>query len=391
MRGRDAGTPRGAPYDRSRLAAQMAASGIEVLLVSSRHNVRYLTGGYCYPLYQWDAHTRGSRYLPFLVVPRDAPEAPVFVGRPGEREVLEDAGVAVAACHESAAIGTRPAAATAVEVLRGADRDRCTIGIEMPSLPADAWDVLREGLPEAAFVDAVPVLDALRAVKTADEIELMRRGADLGAEALEAVLSTGREGETTLAVARRVEEAARVRGMHHLYALVCAGPNLFRAPTKRFTWRRDGVLHVDTGATLGGYIAELCRTAVLGTPSALADRMLTGCRGLEDAALPALRSGAVAREVQAAGDGFLRGHELGRHGRFIAHGIGLVHHEDPVIDAKAAGVLESGMVVSLEMEFLHPDVGHVKIEDLAAVGPDGGMLLSPRQDDWIVARRAGRP
>jgi Xaa-Pro aminopeptidase len=385
--GRGAGAPGAAPYDRTRLAALLEARGIDVLLASSRHNIRYLTGGYCYPLFQWDAHTRGTQYLPFLVVPREAPEAPVFVGRPGEREVLEDAGVAVDACHESAAIGTRPAAAKLVEVLRGADRDGGTIGVELPSLPADAWDLLREGLPRATFVDAVPVLDALRAVKSADEIELMRRGADIGAEVLDAVLSTGREGETTLAVARRVEDAARARGMHHLYALVCAGPSLFRAPTKRFTWRRDGVLHVDTGATLGGYIAELCRTAVLGTPSPLADRMLAGCRGLEDAALPALRAGALAREVQAAGDEFLHGHELGRHGRFIAHGIGLVHHEDPVIDAKADGVLEPGMVVSLEMEFVHPDVGHVKIEDLAAVGPEGGMLLGPRQDDWIVARR----
>jgi Xaa-Pro dipeptidase len=374
-------------FDRARLAALMGGRGLDLLLATTRHNVRYLTGGYCYPLYLWDAHTRGSQYLPFFVIPRDASAPTAFIGRPGEREVLEEAGVPVGRCHESAGIGTRPAAAKTVEVLRAMGLDRGTIGVEMPSLPADAWDVLREGLPGTTFADAVPVLDALRAVKSPDEIELMRRGAELGAEALDAVLAAGREGETTAAVARRVEEAARARGMHHLYALVCAGPNLFRAPTERLRWRRGGVLHVDTGAMLGGYIAELCRTAVHGTPSALADRMLAGCRDLEDAVLPSLRAGAPAREVQRAGDEFLRGHAQGRHGRFVAHGIGLVHHEDPVIDAQAPGVLESGMVVSLEMEFIHEEVGHVKIEDLAAVGAEAGMLLGPRQEAWIVARR----
>lgn len=376
----------GAAFDRRRLSALMGDRGVDLLLVSSRHNVRYLTGGYCYPLYQWDAHTGGSQYLPFLVLPRDAARSLVFVGRPGEHEVLEDAGVAIAQCHESARIGTRPAAAKAIEVLRKAGLDEGTIGVELPSLPADAWDVLRDGLPRATFLDAVPILDALRAIKTPAEIELMRRAAVLGAEVLNAVLPAGREGDTTAEVARRVEREALARGVHYLYALVCAGPHLFRVPTERYRWRRDGVLHVDTAATRGGYIAELCRTAVLGAPSALADRMLAGCLDLEAAVLPLLRAGTPAREVQRAGDDFLRRQPLGRHGRFVAHGIGLVHHEDPVVDARATGILEANMVVSLEMEFINEDVGHVKIEDLATVGAVGGELIGPRQDAWIVAR-----
>jgi Xaa-Pro aminopeptidase len=278
------------------------------------------------------------------------------------------------------------AIARASEVLRAAGLDRGTIGVEMPSLPADAWETLRAGLPGAALVDAVPVLDALRAVKSPDEIELMRRGTVLNAESLAAVLRGGHEGDSTAAVARAVEREMRRRDLHHLYALVCAGPSFFRAPTERLRWQRGGVLHVDTGAMLEGYIAELCRTAVLGTPSALADRMLAACRDLEAAVLPALHPGARAGDVQRAGDEFLRGHPLGSSGAFIAHGIGLVHHEDPVIATGAAAVLESGMVVSIEMEFRHEDVGHVKIENMVAVTADGAELLGPGQDGWIVCR-----
>jgi Xaa-Pro aminopeptidase len=375
-----------AAFDRARLSALMGERGLDLLLVTSRHNVRYFTGGYCYPLYLWDAHTRGSQYLPFYVIPRDASAPTLFIGRPGERDVLEEAGVSVGRCHESAGIGTRPAAVKTVEVLRGLGLDRGTIGVELPSLPADAWTVLREGLPGATLIDAVPVLDALRAVKTSAEIDLMSHAAALNAESLAVVLAGGREGDSTAKVARAVECEMRLRDLHHLYALVCAGPSWFRAPTERQRWRRDGVLHVDTAGMLEGYIAELCRTAVLGTPSALADRMLAGCRALEAAVLPVLRAGARACDVQRAGDELLRAHPLGRYGKFIAHGIGLVHHEDPVIDAEADGVLESGMVVSLEMEFRHEEVGHVKIEDLATITVAGGELLVPTQDAWIVSR-----
>jgi Xaa-Pro dipeptidase len=375
-----------AGFDRGRLSALLDDRGVDLLLASSRHNIRYLTGGYYYPLYLWDAHTRGSQYLSFLAIPRDAPADSAYIGRPGEREVMEEAGVGIPRCHESTGIGTRPAAAKAVEVLRDLHLDRGCIALELPSLPADACEVLAAGLPRASLVDAAPILDALRAVKTPAEIELMRRGTVQIAEALAAVLSSGSEGETTAQVARRVELETRGRDLHHLYALVCAGPHFFRAPSPRLRWQRDQVLHIDSGAMREGYITELCRTGILGTPSALADRMLAGCRDLEAAVLREIHPGVRACDVQRAAEEFLRGLPLGKYGAFIGHGIGLVHHEDPVIDSRAEGVLESGMVISIEMEFRHPGVGHVKIEDMVAITGTGAELLGPFQDGWIVSR-----
>jgi Xaa-Pro aminopeptidase len=383
MKDRDAAR---AGFDKGRLSTLLGDRGVDLLLASSRHNIRYLTGGYYYPLYLWDAHTRGSQYLSFLAIPRDSPAASVYIGRPGEREVMEEAGVGIPRCHESTGIGTRPAAAKAVEVLRDLQLDQGCIALELPSLPADAYEVFVAGLPRASLVDATPILDALRAVKTPAEIELMRRGTVQNAEALAAVLGSGREGETTAHLARRVEGETRRRGLHHLYALVCAGPHFFRAPSPRLRLQRDQVLHIDAGAMLEGYITEVCRTGILGTPSALADRLLAGCRDLEAAVMREIHPGVRACDVQRAAEEFLRGLLLGRHGAFIGHGIGLVHHEDPVIDSGAEVVLESGMVISLEMEFRHEEVGHVKIEDMVVVTSTGAELLGPVQDGWIVSR-----
>jgi len=372
-------------FDAQRLFRLMKKAGAEVLLASSRHNVRYLTGGYYYPLYVWDAHTRGTQYLPVLVIPADRLEEAVLVGRPGETEALEEAGLWLRRCHESSGIGTRPAAAKAVELLKGLAVDRGRIAVELPSLPADAFQVLAEGLPRAQLVDATPILDALRAVKSAQEIQILREATRRNLEAVEAVLTSGTDGETTAQVAGRVAREFGKRELHFLYALVCAGPGFFRIPSDRCHWRHDNLLHIDTGGMLDGYIAETCRMGCLGRPSALADRLLRGCLEMEEAVLPALRPGVPANEVQRRGDEFLKAHPLGEHGKFIAHGIGLVHHEDPVIDLGRTEPLEAGMVLSMEMEFLHADAGHVKIEDLVAVADAGGELLSPEAREWQLS------
>jgi len=145
-----------AGFDVRRLFRLMEEAGADVLLASSRHNIRYLTGGYYYPLYAWDAHTRGTQYLSFLAIPRGSLEEAFLVGRPGEREALEEAELWLRRCHEGSAIGIRPAAAKAVEQLKALGLDRGCIAVELPSLPAEAFQLLADGLPRARLVDATP-------------------------------------------------------------------------------------------------------------------------------------------------------------------------------------------------------------------------------------------
>jgi len=189
-------------------------------------------------------------------------------------------------------------------------------------------------------------------------------------------------------VAARVARECGRRELHFLYALVCAGPGFVRIPSPRRFWRRGHLLHIDTAGMLDGYIAETCRLGFLGRPTALAERLLAACGELEQAVLPFLRPGLPAWELQARGEEFLKAHPLGAQGKFIAHGIGLVHHEDPVIGPGRPEPLEAGMVLSLEMEFLHPDAGHVKVEDMAVVAAGGGRLLGLAGARW---QPAGQP
>jgi aldehyde:ferredoxin oxidoreductase len=68
---------------------------------------------------------------------------------------------------------------------------------------------------------------------------------------------------------------------------------------------------------------------------------------------------------------------------FIAHH--LLADVDPACEPlgrKNRLIIASGL---LAMEFLHPDAGHVKIEDLAAITNTGSELLSPAGREWQLA------
>jgi Xaa-Pro aminopeptidase len=373
------------PFDATKLFALMEESEVELLLASTRHNIRYLTGGYYYPLYMWDPHARRTQYLSFACIPRCSLDGSFFVGRPGEREVMQEADVWLGQCYEGDEIASLSIAARMAEVLKQRNLDALRIAVELPSLPADAFELLKDRLPHAEFVDAVPMMDKLRAVKSPEEIERIREGTKKNQEALAAVLTSGKAGATTAEIADQVAKEFRKRELHFLYALVCAGPSFFRAPSEKRIWRLDHLLHIDAGGMLDGYIVELCRMGYLGKPSGLAEDLLHGCRDLEKAVLGALRPGVEVRTVQHRADEFLDEYSLGRYGRFIAHGIGLVHHEDPVINAHSNDLLQEGMLLSIEMEFRHTEVGHVKIENMVVITKTGNEVLSPEGRDWYIS------
>jgi Xaa-Pro aminopeptidase len=308
-----------------------------------------------------------------------------FVGRPGEREVMEEAEIWVQPCHESRAIGILPTVSATADELRARGLDGGRLAVELSSLPADALVTLQRELPHAAFVDAAEILDPLRAIKTEREINIIRDGSRRNLEGVSAAFLAGHDGVTTTAVAQRVQEEFSKRGLHFLYALVCAGPHFFRAPSDTRTWDAGRPLHIDAGGLLDGYAVEVCRMGHLGPPSAGADDLLGACRSLRDEVLTVLRPGAGARDIQKHADAYLASSRFGDIGKFIGHGIGLVHHEDPVVSLASDHVLQTGMVLSIEMEYRHSEIGHIKVEELVVITKDGNELITPNGEKWTIA------
>lgn len=363
-------------WDRGKLADLMARAGIDLLLVNSRHNIRYLTG-YYFHVYERTTRFGDSQYLPLLGLPRDDFDRAFYVGRHGEEGQQKAEGFRVADRY------TVPAAEQAARAIARLGYGAATIGVELSFLPADALAALGRGLPGAVFVDATPVLTELRTIKTPAEVAHLRSVYNRTAEAIGAAFRAGHSGLTTREVARQVELEMTNRGLVFLWAFTAAGPGMLRAPSD-VRWEEGQVLHIDAGGEDRDYLADICRMGCRGEPSALARELHAACLEVQDRVRREIRPGLPANELLRIGQAAVAALPFAPYGRFVAHGIGMVSHEEPRISPDNSRPLEPGMVLSVETEFRHPEVGHLKIEDAVVVTPDGCEGLGDLGREWQI-------
>jgi Xaa-Pro aminopeptidase len=351
----------------------MDEANLDLILATTRHNVRYLTGGYYFHFHSRATRMARTQYMAAVGIPRRQPGSAFYVYRAGEQGDMEVHRLWIEDRVEAqrGTVGTAETAAASI-ARRGLGGGR--IGVEMPFLPADAYAALQGALPQATLVDATGVLDELRAIKTPAEIDRVRRASEITAAAIQAGFRAGRPGVTTDELADRVRLAMEEQGLTFLWCFTNAGPGLLRAPSGH-EWQPGQMLHLDAGGEIGDYLADLCRTGCLGQPSSLLVDLHAACLAAQGSVRPLLRPGTPVNEVHRVGTDFVARGPFAEHAHFTAHGVGMVSHEQPVIGAETCRPLESGMVLSVETDILYPGVGHVKIEDSIAITPDGYEAL----------------
>jgi Xaa-Pro aminopeptidase len=134
-----------------------------------------------------------------------------------------------------------------------------------------------------------------------------------------------------------------------------------------------------------GYFGDLTRTVVRGRASEAVRRLYETVRRGQALALGKLRAGESTRAVHQAVQNFFarEGYRTGRrNGRMegffhgTGHGLGLEIHEPPRLGATATGYLQPGHVVTVEPGLYYPDLGGVRLEDVALVTHTGARNLT---------------
>ena len=183
---------------------------MDAVVISSKHNIQYLFGGYRFFFFDHFDAIGVSRYLPVLVYAKGHPERSTYIGHPMENYEQELGRFWVPTFQPSARTST-DGMKLAVEQLSALGPKAKRIGVERAFLPADAESVLRAGLPQAEFVEAQLPLERLRAVKTAWELDHLRVASDLVVDSMLAVMAGHGPGATKneLVEALRREEVNR--------------------------------------------------------------------------------------------------------------------------------------------------------------------------------------
>ena len=134
-----------------------------------------------------------------------------------------------------------------------------------------------------------------------------------------------------------------------------------------------------------GYFGDITRTVVRGRASEAAQKLYdTVLRG-QKIAFKKIRANVPTADVHKAVQEFFeqQGYKTGRrHGRMegffhgTGHGLGLEIHEPPRMSANSVGTLKPGHVVTVEPGLYYPEIGGVRLEDVALVTNNGARNLT---------------
>lgn len=353
------------PFDVNKLDALMDDAGLDVLLVSSRHNVQYLLGGYRFFFFDVMEAIGTSRYLPIFVYQKGHPENSAYIGNRME-SFERELGRFWAPVVKTESWGTIDAIGLALDHIKRLGGSAKRVGIEAGFLPADARDVLGT-LQSIELREAHFTLERLRAVKSPAELEQIRQASERVVDAMIATFKLCAPGMTKHDVVAHLRREEQSRDLVYEYCLIAAGISHNRAPSSQILGKGD-VISLDSGGNFQGYIGDLSRMGIIGEPDSQLRDLLHEVEEVQQAARAPIRSGALGGEIIGAGEAAVRSSPHREVLDFTAHGIGLVSHEAPRLTARgpvpyasydAALPLEEGMVVSIETALLHPSRGYI--------------------------------
>jgi Xaa-Pro aminopeptidase len=340
------------------LLAAIAERELDALFVSNLVNVRWLTG------------FTGSN-------------AAAVIG-PAERRFITDFRYLTQASEQVDDTWEREISSDLLDrVAKGLPPDRpLRLGFDDADLSVRQHAQLAEHVGEdVELVAAGGIIEALRAVKDASEIDAIRAAARLADAAFEDVAGAGIVGRTERDVALDLEIAMRRRGAQapSFAPIVAAGPHgaLPHAVPRDVPIPAGTLVVIDWGAQLDGYASDCTRTVATGEldprDRAVYDLVLRA----QEAALEAVRPGPTGREVDAIARAIIDEAGHAEHfGHGLGHGVGLEVHEGPRLSKIGTDALAAGNIVTVEPGVYVPGAVGVRIEDLVAVTDDGHEVLS---------------
>lgn len=242
-------------------------------------------------------------------------------------------------------------------------------------------DTLNKVQPKLRLVPREGLVETLRMIKDAEEIDLITRAVRISDEAMKHIEDTICPGMTELEAAWEIEKFMREKGSEAVPFEVIIGAGPYAAlphhrPSSSVIKTGEPIV-IDIGAKYNGYASDLTRTICIGVPDEKFHRIYNIVLKAQLEAISTIKTGMTGEEadmvarkvIEAAGYSEDFGHSLG-------HGVGLAVHELPRLGKKSADTLADGMVFSIEPGIYLPGWGGVRIEDLAVMEHGRVKLLS---------------
>ncbi len=254
------------------------------------------------------------------------------------------------------------------------------IGFESDVVTCAQLDALKNTFQSAQFVPCEGLVDKMREIKDAGEIENIVTAQRIAEKSLDRLLTLITPEMTEIEVALELEYGMRKFGAEKpSFDTIAVSGSASSRPhgEPRNVKLEKGFLTMDFGALYNGYCSDMTRTIVIGKAD---DEMKKVYNTVLEAQLAALdfvaagKSGAacdkVARDIiYGAGYEGCFGHSLG-------HGVGMYIHEEPRVSSANNEPLKVGNIVTVEPGIYLEGKYGVRIEDMVYLSENGPVNLT---------------
>ncbi len=263
------------------------------------------------------------------------------------------------------------------------------LGYQADDLTVSSFRELRAKTQNTvSFRAASGLIEKLRCVKDADEIELIRKAAAIADKTFDTIVRQTWIGMTELEVALLVDTTMRHLGAEKeaFETIAASGPNSacpHASPTERRLQPGD-FLKLDFGARYRGYNSDITRTICLGPPDAKHVKIYNIVLQAQLSAIKAIEPGRTGKQIDAVARDIIASHGYGENfGHSLGHSLGIQVHDGPGFSRNSDIVLEPGMVITVEPGIYIDGWSGVRIEDYILVTDNGVEVLTHATKDLL--------
>jgi len=243
------------------------------------------------------------------------------------------------------------------------------------------WKRLKEFCPRRTkLIPATGMVESLREIKDAGEVAQIKECLKLHFKAIDFIRKVVRPGVTERQIALKLERFIKSHKADFSFPpIIASGPNScfpHARTTDRVIRNNENVL-LDFGIDLNGYKSDLTRNIFLGRIPPQVAQVFEALRLAQQEAVSLIKPGVACSKVDLQARKILRRFGLAKYfGHSLGHGVGLDIHESPRLSSQSTGILEPGMIVTVEPGVYIPNKFGIRIEDMVLVTSEGCEVLS---------------
>lgn len=342
----------------SKLREKLEQENLDLLLVTSLTNIRYLCG------------YTGSNGI--LLVSKDkAVFLTDFRYKEQVKKEVKDAEIKIPLKELYSFLPE-------IELLK---RKRIKAGFEQRYLTVQLYQKLKTLLPQILWVQTENIVESLLVTKDEEEVRKIKRAADISAKAFQEILPFFRPGIKESDIAAELEYTIKKNGgAGSAFEPIVASGIRSAMPHARASskiLKKGEFVTLDFGTLYDGYVCDITRTVVLGRATPRQKKIYNLVLKAQTRGIESARSGMKGSELDKVSRDIINKAGYQKYfGHGLGHGIGLLVHDSPGVNTKSQEVLKPGMVITIEPGVYFPGWGGVRIEDDVLITRNGCKVLT---------------